>query len=515
MDFFPDIIQRHGESLGDRLAFRQGEVVVIWSDYAASARKIANRLIEFGVGPGDFVAILGRNSIAYVEAMAGTTTSGACFVPLPSMAKPDTIRLMLEDCQAKVLFIDEAALPLIAPYQGELAHLVPGGVVGLDFSDGEIEGLASWAHDAPGDDPKVEIAAGDAFNVTYSSGTTGVPKGIILSHGTRVKQAETMGVLDFTPDTVNVIATPLYSLGALSTWMPTTFAGGCSILVGKFDAEEFLQLVQEHRVTHMILVPVQYERILHHPNFDTYDLRSIKYKLGGSAPMTVALKREMAERFPGEALEFYSLTEGGVTTSLLINHFPDKLASVGVLVNNSQVKFIDDEGAEVSLGEKGEIVGRGPVRMEGYLNKQDLSETIIWRDANGDEYIRSGDIGYMDDDGFIFLLDRKKDMIISGGMNVYATDIEAILHAHPDVADATVLGVESARWGESPYGLIVLHEGRRISADTLKEWANGQLGKAQRLAGIEFRDALPKNHLGKVLKSELRDELCERGIKVA
>jgi acyl-CoA synthetase (AMP-forming)/AMP-acid ligase II len=322
-----------------------------------------------------------------------------------------------------------------------------------------------------------------------------------------------MAALEFDVDATNIISTPLYSLGALSTWMPSIYGGACNVLVGKFDAGQYLDLIQQHRVSHLLLVPVQYERLLARPDFGAYDLSSVKYKFGGSAPMSVAVKQHLVARFPGEMFEFYSMTEGGVTTALLMNHFPDKLASVGQATNGCSLKIIDDDGAELATGETGEIVGRSELHMDGYVNNATGDNDLYWSDELGETYIRTGDLGYLDEDGFLFLRDRKKDMIISGGMNIYASDIESAMIAHEAVQEVAVIGVSSERWGETPVAVVTLAEQATIGAAQLQAWANDtQLSKHQRIAGVTFVDSLPRNHLGKLLKREIKQQLIESGV---
>jgi long-chain acyl-CoA synthetase len=290
----------------------------------------------------------------------------------------------------------------------------------------------------------------------------------------------------------------------LSTWMPTVYGGGCNVIMAKFDVLKFLQWVDDLSVTHTILVPEQYRRLLQHEKYDEFDLSSLKFKFGGSAPSSVKLKQAIASRMPGEMLEFFSLTEGGVTTALFVNHAPEKLASVGQAVNGCVLKIIDDQGIEVTQGAVGEIVGRSDLQLDGYLNNAAANESLYWQDEDANTYIRSGDLGYLDEDGFLYLKDRKKDMIISGGMNIYATDLEDIIATHPAVHEVAVLGAPSEQWGESPMAVVVVHEDSSETADDLLVWTNHQLNKHQRLINIELTNELPRNHLGKILKNQLR-----------
>jgi len=507
---FPSLIHRHGSELGDSDAVIFHHRVTSWTEYSESVNRIANRLLQQGVGRGGRAVLMGRNTAPYLAAMGGISTAGAVIVPMPTMVTAATLLLMLEDCAPDILFVDKYVSGLLVEVLTQNPGIVDS-IVALDFDDVETLAVLSaspleeWLGDSPDDYPDVEIRESDPFVILYSSGTTGTPKGIILSHGTRIGQAKAMALLQYQ---TTIISTPLYSLGAMSAWMPTLYCGGCCVLVDKFDEQAFLSMVEKYRVTHMLLVPVQYERLMAQANFDEFDLSSIAFKFGGSAPMTLAAKRELAERFPGEMLEFYSLTEGGVTTALWINQSPDKLESVGQASNGCVLKIIDEDGNELASGEIGEIVGRSAVRMEGYLNRGDMS-SLLWTDGEGEQYFRSGDLGYLDDDGFLFLRDRKKDMIISGGMNVYAVDIEAVLHCHPDVAEATVIGMPSQRWGESAVGLVVLKGSSEGQGESIRLWANEQLSRSQRLAVVEICEELPKNHLGKVLKIELRQQLRE------
>jgi acyl-CoA synthetase (AMP-forming)/AMP-acid ligase II len=506
---FPSLIHQHGSERADSNALIFHDQVTSWAQYSARVNRVANRLLGEGIGKGGRAVIMGRNTAAYVTAMGGISTAGAVCIPMPTMVTAETALLMLEDCTPDILFVDKYTSPLLAQVLA-LNPAVIARVVALDFGDEAALAavnaitLDSWLGDSPADYPGVEILASDPFIIMYSSGTTGTPKGIILGHGTRIGQARNMALLQYK---ITIISTPLYSLGGMSSWMPTVYAGGCCVLVDKFDEQEFLSMVEKYRVTHMLLVPVQFERLMAQANFDDFDLSSIEFKFGGSAPMTLAAKRELADRFPGEMLEFYSLTEGGVTTALWFSQAPEKLASVGQASNGCVLKIIDEEGNELPSGEIGEIVGRSAVHMEGYLNRGDIA-SLLWSDGEGEQYFRSGDLGFLDEDGYLFLRDRKKDMIISGGMNVYAVDIEAVLHRHPNVAEATVIGLPSKRWGESPVGLVVLKPGsERQTSEEVQSWANEQLSPSQRLATVELRDELPKNHLGKILKMQLRQAL--------
>src|SRR5690606_2844033 len=264
-----------------------------------------------------------------------------------------------------------------------------------------------------------------------------------------------------------------------------------------------LALAQRHRLTVAMLGPVQYERILALPEFDQYDLSSYQLKLSTSAPLHGRVVAEAMRRWPGNLREMYGLTEGGISAGLDCGAYPDKWDSVGQPTEGAEIRIISEDGRELPQGEIGEVVGRAGAMMRGYHNRPEQTAEMLWTSPEGTVLYRSGDMGRFDEDGFLYLLDRRKDMIISGGFNIYAVDLEKVLLAHPAVADATVIGIPSMQWGETPLGLVVRRD-ESISEAELLAWANERLGKAQRLSGVEFREELPRSTIGKVLKRELR-----------
>ena len=286
--------------------------------------------------------------------------------------------------------------------------------------------------------------------------------------------------------------------------LPTLFYGGTLVLMAKFDARRFLEMAERYRVTHAMLVPVQYQRILADPEFNRFDLSAFQLKLCTSAPLRADVIREAMERWPGNIREVYGLTEGGISTSLDCAAHPDKWDSVGKPTEGAEVRVIDEEGNELPRGETGEIVGRAISMMRGYINREEQTRDMLWTSPEGLVFYRSGDMGRVDEEGFVYILDRRKDMIISGGFNIYAADLETVLLAHPAVADVAVIGIPSEQWGETPLGLVVLKPGYTEDESDILEWTNGQLGKAQRLTAIEFRPELPRSTIGKVLKRDLR-----------
>jgi len=275
--------------------------------------------------------------------------------------------------------------------------------------------------------------------------------------------------------------------------------------MSKFDAAAYLQLAQSERVTHTMLVPVQYQRIMARPDFSQYDLARFHIKFSTSAPFSAALKADVLARWPGGLVEFYGMTEGGGTCILEAHLYPDKLHTVGRPAPGHDIRLIDEAGRQVPSGEAGEVVGHSPGMMQGYHNRPGQTRAAEWFDRLGKRFIRTGDIGRFDADGFLTLFDRRKDLIISGGFNIYPSDLEGILRQHPAVLEAAVVGVSSEQWGETPVAYVVLKPGQTVPAAELKQWVNGRVGKTQRLADLRYLDELPRSAIGKVLKRELRD----------
>jgi acyl-CoA synthetase (AMP-forming)/AMP-acid ligase II len=254
-----------------------------------------------------------------------------------------------------------------------------------------------------------------------------------------------------------------------------------------------------------MLVPVQYQRLVDAPEFASTDLSSYRMKFCTSAPFSAALKRRVLDRWPGGLVEYYGMTEGGGTCVLAAHLFPDKLHTVGIPALDHDVRLIDEQGKEVAAGELGEVVGWSPLAvMTGYHGQPDKTAEAEWFDAKGRRFIRTGDVGRFDRDGFLTLVDRKKDMIISGGFNVYPSDLEAVLAQHATVREVAVVGASSAQWGETPVAFVVAHDGAAASAEELRAFVNDRVGKTQRLSAVRLVASLPRSPIGKVLKRELR-----------
>ena len=486
-----DCIRVHAREAPLQLAVVDAARQIDYATFDALIDRCAAALQREGLAPGGAVAVCAAASIEYAVVFIGALRAGLAVAPLAPGSTPDSLARMVADAGAPLVFVD-----------ADTAGLFDASGAARVRLDADFE---AWLAPVGATPQAVTIEPAWPFNIIYSSGTTGEPKGIVQPHAMRWAHVRRGAAYGYGPGAVTLLATPLYSNTTLVVFFPSLAFGGTVVLMPKFDARAYLELAQRHRATHTMLVPVQYQRLMAHPDFDRFDLSAFQAKFCTSAPFSATLKADILKRWPGGLIEFYGMTEGGGTCILEAHLHPDKLHTVGRPAEGHDLRLIDDAGREAAVGEAGEVVGHSPGMMSGYHGQPDRTREAEWFDAEGKRFIRTGDIGRFDAEGFLTLFDRKKDMVISGGFNIYPSDLEAQLREHPAVADAAVVGVPSEQWGETPVAFVVLHAGAAASAQDLREWLNARVGKTQRLAALHLIDELPRSAIGKVLKRELRD----------
>jgi acyl-CoA synthetase (AMP-forming)/AMP-acid ligase II len=496
--YLADIVAAHAHERPDAIAVADEDRRINWAALDAMANRIAARLQREGVGVSGSTAIVGLNSVEQVAVFIATLRVGAIAGLLTNSATGEAMAAMLRDTGARHLFLDGAADDALAGQDcGDVVRIA------MDGSDAG-EPLSDWMDEEGAVPVPVTLDPKNGFNIIYSSGTTGMPKGIVHSHAMRWQHIH-RGLPAYGPQAVTILSTPLYSNTTMACFLPTIASGGTSVFMKKFDARRFLELAQRERATNAMLVPVQYRRIMALPDFDQFDLSSFVMKYCTSAPFSAELKSDVVKRWPGGLVEIYGLTEGGGVCLLEAHKYTDKHHTVGQPSPGHDMRVIDEEGNELPRGSVGEIVGRSPAMMTGYNNRPDATKAMHWHDSDGNLFYRHGDIGRFDEDGFLILMDRAKDMIISGGFNIYPSDLESVLAQHPGVVECAVVGAPSEEWGETPVGFVVLREGADIAAVLAQ--TNARLGKTQRINRLVAASELPRSVIGKILKRELRDRL--------
>lgn len=505
---FTDMIRINARRFRDKPAVICGEDRLSWTDFHRRTNMVANALIGEGLAKGDKVALVMNSSVLMFELIWGTVKAGGVIVPLNRMMSGDGLEATIDNCDARFLFADPDATDALDRLRESLAKVERDGwFVGGPATPG-WRAAADLIDCAAEDEPDVALTMADPMNIIYSSGSTGSPKGI--EHSQMARHIYTFGFgpgLEMTRFSVPICSTPLYTNGTWITMLPAVYLGCTTVLLTGFTADTFLEAVQRHGCTHAFAVPTQFIVLLESGRIGAYDTRTLKVLMSGGQAIASDTRAGIARELPHVRLyECYGITEGFSTlASPEDKALPGKDKTVGMALFGGELVILDDDGNILPPGEVGDITGYGPALMTGYYQNREATEKSIWRDARGRTFLRSGDLGYMDEDGYLYIAGRVKDMIKSGGINVYASDIEEVFMQHPAVAEVAAIGVPHPRWLETPLLLAILRDGHAIDADELRDWGNARLGKYQRVSAVEFRTEFPRATHDKILKRALRD----------
>lgn len=504
----PDIMAMHARHFPNKTALVFGERRVSWGEMNHGINRVANRLLTAGIQRGDKVATLMRTSLEHFYVFFGAMKAGGVIVPVSDLLSPEQVGSLVHDAGAQFIATDAAHQPMLDAAADRLGCVRSDGFLSTQGS-GRWRALGAWLEGSSADEPPVRLMSDDDANISYSSGTTGMPKGVVYSHRARLHFGFAYAMhMHIDTAAVGIGTTPLWSNGTSIIMYPTLFSGGTLVFMDGFDAGRLQEAIERERITHTFMVPTQFVRMLAHPDFGRSDLSSMRRYITAGSPMRLDLKREIMEKLGPRLSELYGLSEGGVT---MIR--PDELAlrptSCGTALPGFECRIIGPDDKEMPRGGVGEVIFYGGWAMRRYHGRPEQTREVIWRDERGRSFVRTGDIGRMDDDGYLYVVDRKKDMIISGGFNIFPADIEAVVSQYPGVLDVCVIGSPHPLWGESPVAAVIPQAGAAVDALGLREWANARLAKTQRLAAVILREDFPRNAMGKVVKPDLRREYAD------
>ncbi len=496
------LLSRHARYRPDHPAVVFEGERLTWRDLDARVSRVASGLLAAGLVKGDRVATVLPNCLELLDVYCAAAGTGLVAVPLSPLVQDTGLVSLLGNSGAAMVI----AAPAHAEMLDRVRERLPAIGAGRWILTGPARpGFSPWrALVAAGGDrkpPDAQLRGEDPYNIIYSSGTTGEPKGIVHTHAVRAGYATIFAsAFRMRPESVILHAGAIVFNGAFLDLMPWLHLGATYVLHRAFDADAVITEIERSRVTHIVLVPSQIIALLASPAFDPARLASLEMVLTVGAPLHLEHKRRLMAALPGRFYELYGLTEGFMTV-LDREDAERKPASVGVPCAFYEMRILRDDGGEAAPGEVGEICGRGPLMMAGYHGRPDLTATAI-----PDGWLRSGDLGYVDEDGFLYLVDRKKDMIISGGVNVYPRDIEEVLAGHPDVRETAVFGVPDPRWGETPVAAVRLRRPGAVTPAALLAWVNERVAaRYQRVTDVMVVDDFPRNVAGKTLKRALAE----------
>jgi acyl-CoA synthetase (AMP-forming)/AMP-acid ligase II len=499
-----DIVRDKGATQPDSVAMIFEERETNYRDLDRRASRVANGLIREGLAPQTRVAVLDKNSDSFFEILFGAAKSNNVMVAINWRLAPPEISYIINDAMAEILFVGEEFFATAEKILGDLKTVKK--VITLGGPHAEWEAYQVWRDRQSEDDPQVGLSPSDVALQMYTSGTTGHPKGAQLTNANllTIVPVLTTEFTNWEATDVSLVCMPLFHIGGSGYGLMGFYCGGTNIILRETAPAAILQAISRYRVTKAFLVPALLLFLLQTPGVEETDFSSLGLVIYGASPIPLDLLRRSMETFKCGFAQTYGLTEtsGGITWLPPEDHDPngnEKMRSCGKPHSRAEIRILGADGSEMPVGEVGEITCRSPQNMKGYWNLPRATESTI-----RDGWLHTGDAGYLDADGYLYIHDRVKDLIVSGGENIYPAEVESVLFGHPGVADVAVIGVPDDRWGEAVKAIVVKKPGAEVSEREIITYARERIAHFKAPSSVDFAASLPRNPSGKILKRELR-----------